>query len=295
MRKQAKLLANFLGATKELTTEYAELAEITQKELDQIGHSFNSMKAPERKQIARVLKEKGWSLRPIAEALGSSPATIMRDLGVSNETKTVSNETPDRDAKEAAIRESNERLKAFDVEPVAARYGTIVIDPPWQVEKIKRDVRPNQVAFDYPTMTEEELMEFPVKAMAEEDCHLFCWTTHKHLLPALRLIEVWGFKYILLMTWHKPGGFQPHGLPQYNSEFVIYARRGSPQFRETTAFNTCFQGERREHSRKPDEFYNVVRRVTGDSRIDVFSREPREGFAQYGNETSKFMEGEHAV
>jgi N6-adenosine-specific RNA methylase IME4 len=57
-------------------------------------------------------------------------------------------------------------------EPVVDTYGTIVIDPPWEMEKIKRDVRPNQVAFDYPTMTEDELLQFPVEPMAAEDCHL---------------------------------------------------------------------------------------------------------------------------
>ena len=111
-------------------------------------------------------------------------------------------------------------------------------------------------------------------------------------LPAsLRLLPLWGFKYIFLMTWHKSGGFQPHGLPQYNSEFVVYGRRGNITFRETQAFNTCFQGERREHSRKPDAFYETVKRVTADGRIDVFSREKREGFEQYGNEIGKFDAG----
>jgi N6-adenosine-specific RNA methylase IME4 len=102
------------------------------------------------------------------------------------------------------------------------------------------------------------------------------------------LLPMWGFHCLFLMTWHKPGGFQPHGLPQYNSEFVIYGRRGNAKFCDTQAFNTCFQAERREHSRKPDAFYDTVRRVTDDGRIDVFSREKRDGFDQYGNEPDKF-------
>ena len=50
---------------------------------------------------------------------------------------------------------------------------------------------------------------------------------------ALRLIEHYGFSYLLTMVWHKPGGFQPFGLPQYNCEFVIYARRGAPSLYRT--------------------------------------------------------------
>jgi N6-adenosine-specific RNA methylase IME4 len=44
----------------------------------------------------------------------------------------------------------------------------------------------------------------------------------------------------------------------------------------------------REHSRKPDEFYDTVRRVTEGPRVDMFSREPRDGFGQWGIETGKF-------
>lgn len=168
------------------------------------------------------------------------------------------------------------------------KYGCIVIDPPWEMQKIERDVRPNQAAFDYPTMTEGELSEFDVAGMSADDAHLFCWTTHKHLPMALRLVETWGFRYVCMMVWHKPGGFQPIGLPQYNCEFVVYARRGSPEFIDTKAFPACFEAPRREHSRKPDAFYDIIRRVTEGPRIDVFSREPREGFAQFGNEVGKF-------
>lgn len=236
-----------------------------------------------RREAAAKLIESGMSQREAAKELGVGRGTIQRDL-----THIGPESGPERASNADQIRAQNEELKKVVVPLPVKTYSTIVIDPPWEMEKIERRVRPNQVAFDYPTMDEDELRGFPVKEMAAEDCHLFCWTTQKWLPASLRLIEEWGFKYVLLMTWHKSGGFQPHGLPQYNSEFVVYARRGSPKFRETQAFNTCFQAERREHSRKPDEFYHTVRRVTADERIDVFSREPRDGFDQYGNEKDKF-------
>ena len=170
------------------------------------------------------------------------------------------------------------------------RYETIVIDPPWEMQKIVRDVRPNQVAFEYPTMSESELADFDVPSISADDSHLFCWTTHKHLPMALRLVERWGYRYVCTMVWHKPGGFQPIGLPQYNCEFIVYARRGSPSFVDTKSFNCCFPAMRREHSRKPDEFYGTIRRVTAGPRIDVFSRESREGFDAFGDEAGKFDE-----
>jgi N6-adenosine-specific RNA methylase IME4 len=184
--------------------------------------------------------------------------------------------------------EANEVIRRSGVVASAGQHGTIVIDPPWDMQKIERDVRPNQVAFDYPTMSEDELAGFDVAGMAATDCHLFCWTTQKFLPSSLRLVEEWGFRYCLTMVWHKPGGFQPVGLPQYNCEFVVYARKGSPSFLETKAFPCAFHALRREHSRKPDEFYDLIRRVAPEPRIDVFSREARDGFAQFGNETAKF-------
>jgi len=233
-----------------------------------------------------------------------SDAPTLADLGIDKKTSAVAQKlaalppehfkqvrdgaTTITRAVAAVVRERNAELKREQPSAPHGRYDCIVIDPPWQMEKIERDVRPNQVAFDYPTMEEAELAAFDVGGMAADSCHLFCWTTHKHLPMALRLLDAWGFRYVCTMVWHKPGGFQPIGLPQYNCEFVLYARRGSPAFADTKAFPCCFEAPRREHSRKPDEFYALISRVTDGPRIDVFSREPREGFAQYGNETQKF-------
>lgn len=192
-------------------------------------------------------------------------------------------------AEKAEVRRAEiARIKESSPSLPGDKYDVIVIDPPWDMQKIERDVRPNQVAFDYPTMTEDELMAFDIPSIAADDSHLFCWTTHKFLPSALRLIEAWGFRYVLTMVWHKPGGFQPIGLPQYNCEFALYARKGSPRFVDTKSFFACFEASRREHSRKPDEFYDVIRRVTDGRRIDVFSRENRDGFEQFGNEADKF-------
>lgn len=265
-----------------------------------------------------LVETKGLSQREAADVLGVDPMTVNRDLRKSVENATdaapepatiaelevgaVENATDDPQSsadtseleqarkREAALRE---QLKLAQTQVVAPgkRYSTIVIDPPWPMKKIEREVRPNQVEFDYPTMDYEQLRSWGrqhVIPIMADDCHFLMWTTHKFLPMALRLFDDYGIKYVLTMVWHKPGGFQPVGLPQYNCEFVIYGRNGAPTFVDTKSFNCCFEAARREHSRKPDEFYDVIRRVTAEPRIDVFSREVREGFDQFGNETGKF-------
>lgn len=243
-----------------------------------------------RREKAKALTDGGLSQRQAAEALGISRGALRNDLGHFSPESGPETPASDRDERREAAIVSNEALAAADVLEPVQTFETIVLDPPWPMAKIERDVRPNQVAFDYPTLSEDELRKFgeAVNRMAADDCHLFMWTTQKFLPLALQLVEHYGFRYVLTMVWHKAGGYQPTGLPQFNSEFVVYARKGTPKFVSTQGFFCCFNGARREHSRKPDEFYEMIRLVTGGLRIDVFSREAREGFAQYGNEPAKF-------
>lgn len=188
-----------------------------------------------------------------------------------------------------SVREQNDakRRESVSLPPPAGEYRTIVIDPPWPIEINDRDVRPGQVGMHYPTMSLEEIEALQIPAA--DGCIAFVWTTQKFLPATFEIARAWGLNYLFTMVWHKPGGPQPFNLPQYNCEFIVVARKGGVPFLDTKQFFTCFNAPRREHSRKPDEFYDLVRRVTAEPRIDIFSREARDGFDQFGNETQKFV------
>ena len=74
------------------------------------------------------------------------------------------------------------------------------------------------------------------------------------------------------------------------SEFCIMAVKGKPAVKLTNQ-TTVIHGERREHSRKPDEFYKLVETLCMGRRLDYFSRERRPGWAQLGSEPEKFQNG----
>jgi len=186
------------------------------------------------------------------------------------------------------VREERQQSPPVVVVPPAGKYRTIVIDPPWPIEKIERDVRPNQITIDYPTMTLEEIRDkVNVSGMAFEDgCHVYLWVTHKHLPDGLWLFREWGVNYQCLLTWVKNVGITPYSW-MYSTEHVLFGRIGSLQLLQLGK-RLDFAAKVREHSRKPEIFYEIVKEVSPEPRIDMFAREPHGGFETWGNETSKF-------
>ena len=170
----------------------------------------------------------------------------------------------------------------------ANKYRCIVIDPPWPIQKIQRDVRPMQGrVLDYPIMSIEEIAALPVLKQADPGgCHLYLWVTHKYLPEGLRLLEHWGFRYQCVMTWVKNIGFTPFSW-MYSTEHVLFGRLGSLDLLRV-GMRLDFQGKVREHSRKPDEFYDLVREASPGPRLEMFGREQREGFEVWGNEPDRF-------
>ena len=238
-------------------------------------------------ELVEAVKAGTIAVKPAAE-IATLPKEEQTKLVFDGEDSMLQAAKEVRQRRAAEKKAQQAELKAVPIVIPDGKYQTIVIDPPWDIAHIDRDTRPNQLAVPYPTMNEQELLDFDLPKMAHENCHLYMWVTHKHLPQALRLAEHWGFRYQCLMTWVKNVGFTPFSW-MYSTEHVLFCRRGSLKLLKLGK-RLDFSAKVREHSRKPDEFYDLVRECSPGPRIDVFSREKREGFDQFGNEVEKFVE-----
>jgi N6-adenosine-specific RNA methylase IME4 len=153
-----------------------------------------------------------------------------------------------------------ERIMAL--QPVIGKFRTIVLDPAWNYDLLSIAGRAKP---GYKMQTHEELLELDVKAWAEEQigCHLYLWTTNNFMGKACELVNVWGFQHRTVLTWIKEGAF---GLGSYfrnSTEHVIFATLGETTTRhEAASIPTHFFAKRGDHSEKPEEFYDIVRKAS---------------------------------
>lgn len=181
---------------------------------------------------------------------------------------------------------------AGDIPLPAGRFQCIVIDPPWPIQKIETQRRPDQgVQLDYPVMSLDDIAAIPVGDKAADDCHLYLWVTHKYLPAGLELMEAWGFRYQCVMTWWKHTGMSPYSW-MYDTEHVLFGRRGNlPLDKMGMRLYFDAPNTRNRHSKKPDVFYERVIAASPGPRLEMFARDQRDGFTAWGNEVPDASSG----
>lgn len=166
-------------------------------------------------------------------------------------------------------------------------WRTVVIDPPWPMQKIARDERPHQGSgsLDYPTWDLGRIRDdLPIPDLVDpRGAHVYLWTTHKHLPDALDLFEAWGVRYECTLTWVKNVGPTPFSW-MYDTEPCLFGRAGKGLDLLKNGRRLSLRADATGHSRKPDAFFERVREVSPGPRYNLFSRHERSGFEAWGAE-----------
>jgi N6-adenosine-specific RNA methylase IME4 len=267
------------------------------------GQKRGAIATPGGDRVSNVRTSNNALVEPSTlDALGVDPVRLhearklasLSDEQLTAAAELASNE--DRELTRSSLLKEAARIRVPDpaVTPAtpdtaSGRYRCVVIDPPWPIEKIERDERPNQgQALDYPTMPLDEIERVigdQLVTVADQDgCHIYLWTTHRFLPASLGLFDAWGVTYQCVMTWRKNVGITPFSW-MYDTEHVLFGRLGSLKL-ERLGLRLSFEAPVAGHSVKPDVFFDRVTAASPGPRLEMFARRPREGFTVWGNEVA---------
>ena len=176
------------------------------------------------------------------------------------------------------------------------RFRTILADPPWRFQNSTGKVAPEHKRLSrYGTMTLEAIKELPVSHVAADVAHLYLWVPNALLPEGIEVLRAWGFRYKSNIVWHKvrkDGGSDGRGVGFYFrnvTELLLFGVRGksartlAPGRRQVNLFAT----RKREHSRKPDEQYEIIEACSPGPYLEMFARGARSKWAVWGNQADE--------
>ena len=182
------------------------------------------------------------------------------------------------------------------------RYRTIVADPPWHYESFGRfagyagarkpgDTSMGSTPLPYGSLTVNEVAALPVEAIAEDDAHLYLWTTNRYIEAAYTVARAWGFAPSTMLVWAKePRGIGPGGAFSVATEFILFARRGKLTPLERVdrtwwSWKRPYSSSGAIHSAKPDGFLDIVEQVSPGPYVELFARRARFGWDYWGDQS----------
>ena len=178
------------------------------------------------------------------------------------------------------------------------RFSTLLADPPWRFMNRTGKVAPEHRRLSrYDTMTTAEIRALPVAEIVAEQAHLYLWVPNALIADGLAVMESWGFSYKSNLVWakrRKDGGPDGRGVGFYFrnvTEIILFGVRGSmrtlpPGRRQVNIIET----RKREHSRKPDEQYEIIEACSPGPYLELFARYSRPGWTSWGLEAGDDVE-----
>ncbi|MFT5326007.1 MAG: N6-adenosine-specific RNA methylase IME4 [Planctomycetaceae bacterium] len=185
-----------------------------------------------------------------------------------------------RPKKSATVTPEESAAESFAEECSGLNCGTILADPPWRFTNRTGKVAPEHGRLTrYPTLKLDDVKAIPVHVAAAEKSHLYLWVPNALLAEGLAVMEAWGFTYKSNLVWHKvrkDGEPDGRGVGFYfrnTTELILFGVRGSmrtlaPGRRQVN----IIKSRKREHSRKPDELYQVIEDCSPGPYLELFAR-----------------------
>lgn len=173
------------------------------------------------------------------------------------------------------------------------KFGTILADPPWQFQNKTGKMAPEHKRLRrYSTMILDDICALPVKDVAAERSHLYLWVPNALVPEGLRVMQAWGFTYKSNIVWHKirkDGGSDGRGVGFYFrnvTELILFGVKGKSvrTLKPGRTQVNLMATRKREHSRKPDEQYDLIEGCSWGPYLEMFSRGTRKNWTVWGNQ-----------
>lgn len=175
-------------------------------------------------------------------------------------------------------------------------FRTVLADPPWRFVNRTGKVAPEHRRLSrYETMTTPDICALPVGELAAEPAHLYLWVPNALLPDGLEVMRAWGFAYKANLVWHKvrkDGGSDGRGVGFYFrnvTELLLFGVRGRNARTQAPGRSTVnyIAARKREHSRKPDEQYDLIESCSKGPYLELFARGARPGWTYWGNQAGE--------
>lgn len=180
-------------------------------------------------------------------------------------------------------------------------FDVVMVDPPWPWQAYAETGLAKSPEAQYQTMSFEEIEALRVGDLLAPAGVLFLWCTWPLIERQAAVMRRWGVEPKTGGAWAKRTA---SGRLRWGTGYVLRSVcepfligtlpdsgvRGASLTNLIETFDyTCVDGVAREHSRKPDEAYELLEALSpGARRADIFARQVRPGWTGWGNELCKF-------
>jgi N6-adenosine-specific RNA methylase IME4 len=177
------------------------------------------------------------------------------------------------------------------------RFATVLADPPWQFQNRTGKIAPEHRRLArYETMSLAEIKALPVAQACADTAHLYLWVPNALLPEGLAVLAAWGFGYKSNIVWHKirkDGGPDGRGVGFYfrnTTELLLFGVRGknARTLAPGRSQVNIIKSQKREHSRKPDEAYDLIESCSAGPFLEMFARGTRPGWTAWGNQAVEY-------